>query len=434
MSITADNDTGVPVTKMRELAHAAADQVYIDDCLSDSGFFDSVHASLSYVTSAYSVISTALVDGHYDFDGTPPNEVKTAPVILRAQFLKAEIKELENLRHKLEERESIIKEINIHLRTKQEELSEMNVRKEMAEKKLSNLIRDHEVALEKLTRKLEDNQLLLKRKEKEFNETLEHLQSDMGTLEKEKAELKERLMHSSKKVLLEGLSKSSSSSVSPSTPAAFIFHPSGVTTTTPTTEHSSVSSRDSPLLLTEIAHLRAALSQSQTEKARLTGKQLQAKVDSLTPLQLPKKNAAFVPSSELNLLIKKVEDLKLNVLKSCSQVKLIDPSNKKSSYESTNASLQHMLKWEQMEREALKLQGSVARLAATRQSGGEIKTGLTTFPIPELSKAMNDMHPEKIGQLMIPVADNREEDKQPIPVLLDMKDLRHLHQVMFPSV
>ena len=72
-------------------------------------------------------------------------------MILRAQFLKAEIKELENLRHKLKERESITKEINIYLRTKQEELSEMNVRKEMAEKKLSNLIRDHEVALEKLT-------------------------------------------------------------------------------------------------------------------------------------------------------------------------------------------------------------------------------------------------------------------------------------------
>ena len=61
--------------------------------------------------------------------------MNTAPVILRAQFLKAEIKELENLRHKLEKRESIIKKINNHLRTKQEELSEMNVRKEMAEKK-----------------------------------------------------------------------------------------------------------------------------------------------------------------------------------------------------------------------------------------------------------------------------------------------------------
>ena len=75
LSITAESDAGVPVNKIRELAHSAADQIYIDDCLGDSGFFDSVHASLSFVTSSYSIISTALVDGHYDFDGTPPNEV-----------------------------------------------------------------------------------------------------------------------------------------------------------------------------------------------------------------------------------------------------------------------------------------------------------------------------------------------------------------------
>ena len=75
MSLSSESDTGVPVTKMRELAHSAADQVYIDDYLGDGGFFDSVHASLSFVTSAYSTISMALVDGHYDFDGTPPNEV-----------------------------------------------------------------------------------------------------------------------------------------------------------------------------------------------------------------------------------------------------------------------------------------------------------------------------------------------------------------------
>jgi len=430
LSITAESDAGVPVTKIRELAHAAADQIYIDDCLSDSGFFDSIHASLSFVTSTFSTVSTALVDGHYDFDGTPPNEVKTAPVILRAQMIKAEIKELENLRHKLDERESIIKEINVHLRAKQEELSEMNIRKEMTEKKLSNHIRDHEVALEKLTRKLEDNQLLLKRKEKEFNETLEHLQSDMETLEKEKAELKERLMHSSKKVLLEGLSKSATSAVSPASPTPFIFHPTGATST-PT--QSSVSSRDSPLLLTEIAHLRAALNQSQSDKARLTAAQLQAKVDSLTPLQLPKKNVSAAPSSELNILIKQVENLKLNVLKSCSQVKLIDPSSKKSSYQSTNASIQYMLKWEQMEREVLKLQASVARMAAIRQPGGEIKTGLISFPTPELTKAMSINEHEKIGQLVLPLPDQTEE-KQPIPVLLDMKDLRHLHGIMFPSV
>lgn len=67
-----------------------------------------------------------------------------------------------------------------------------------------------------------------------------------------------------------------------------------------------------------------------------------------------------------------------------------------------------MLKWEQMEREALKLQvllffffaivrssihtfyfkASVARMAATRQPGGEIKTGSISFPIPELTKVI----------------------------------------------
>ena len=40
---------------------------------------------------------------------------------------------------------------------------------------------------------------------------------------------------------------------------------------------------------------------------------------------------------------------------------------------------------------------------------------------------------EKIGQLVLPPADQTEE-KQPNPVLLDMKDLLHLHGIMFPSV
>ncbi len=67
---------------------------------------------------------------------------------------------------------------------------------------------------------MEDNILLLKRKEKEFNETLEHLQQDVETLEKEKADLKEKLMHSSKKVLLEGLTKSAAGPA----PFAFAMH------------------------------------------------------------------------------------------------------------------------------------------------------------------------------------------------------------------
>ena len=75
ISVSTEPEAGVPVAKMRELAHAAADQVYTDDYTSDNGFFDSLHASLSFVNSTYSNVSSSLVDGHYDFDGTPPVEV-----------------------------------------------------------------------------------------------------------------------------------------------------------------------------------------------------------------------------------------------------------------------------------------------------------------------------------------------------------------------
>jgi len=55
---------------------------------------------------------------------------------------------------------------------------------------------------------LEDVQLMLQRKEREFEATLEHFQSDIESLESERGELKEKLMSFSKRTLLEGLSRS----------------------------------------------------------------------------------------------------------------------------------------------------------------------------------------------------------------------------------
>lgn len=162
-------------------------------------------------------------------------------------------------------------------------------------------------------RKLEDNQLLLKRKEKEFNETLEHLQSDMETLEKEKAELKEKLMQSSKKVLLEGLTKTAST---PAAPFVFASHSATPHSASATTETATSASavRDSPLLLNKISHLREALRQSQAEKARLLGDDLRKKFEALPPLRLPKKNVPVsTETAEVNRLIKEAADLKMVV-------------------------------------------------------------------------------------------------------------------------
>ena len=56
-------------------------------------------------------------------------------------------------------------------------------------------------------RKLEDVQSMLQRKEREFEATLEHFQSDIESLESEKGELREKLMAASKRTLLEGIAR-----------------------------------------------------------------------------------------------------------------------------------------------------------------------------------------------------------------------------------
>ena len=101
----------------------------------------------------------------------------------------------------------------------------MQVRKDLLDKKLSDCSKDSELMIEKLQRKLDDAHNLLHRKEREFEETLDHLQADIDSLESERGELKDRMKMMSKKALIEGLTKSSMSaspgptSLGPSVPS-----------------------------------------------------------------------------------------------------------------------------------------------------------------------------------------------------------------------
>jgi dynactin 1 len=58
-------------------------------------------------------------------------------------------------------------------------------------------------------RKFDDCQMILKRKEKEFEETMDHLQADIDSLESERGELKEKMKNISKKAIMEGMARSS---------------------------------------------------------------------------------------------------------------------------------------------------------------------------------------------------------------------------------
>lgn len=58
---------------------------------------------------------------------------------------------------------------------------------------------------------MDETQQQLKRKSKEYEETMDHLQADIDSLETEKGELKNKLKNFSKKILIEGINKSASS-------------------------------------------------------------------------------------------------------------------------------------------------------------------------------------------------------------------------------
>uniref|UniRef100_A0A4W5R733 Dynactin subunit 1 n=1 Tax=Hucho hucho TaxID=62062 RepID=A0A4W5R733_9TELE len=87
------------------------------------------------------------------------------PVELRATALRAEITDAEGLGMKLEDRETVIKELKKSLKIKGEELSEASVRLSLLEKKLDSSSRDADERVEKIQTQLDETQTLLKKKE-----------------------------------------------------------------------------------------------------------------------------------------------------------------------------------------------------------------------------------------------------------------------------
>lgn len=78
------------------------------------------------------------------------------------------------------------------------------MRLSLLEKKLDSAAKDADERIEKVQTRLEETQALLRKKEKDFEETMDALQADIDQLEAEKAELKQRLNSQSKRTI-EGL-------------------------------------------------------------------------------------------------------------------------------------------------------------------------------------------------------------------------------------
>ena len=142
---------------------------------------------------------------------------------------------------------------------------EFQVRKDKGEKRLSDATREAELMREKLQRKLDDAHETLKRKEKEFEDTMDHLQKDLDSLESERGELKNKLKETTMKVLLEGIARGSPSMSSNASISGSVASGVGPVSMGPSVP---APIKDSPLLTRQLQDLQLALASMREESYR----------------------------------------------------------------------------------------------------------------------------------------------------------------------
>uniref|UniRef100_A0A8C0UNH4 Dynactin subunit 1 n=1 Tax=Cyanistes caeruleus TaxID=156563 RepID=A0A8C0UNH4_CYACU len=251
----AENE-GLPAPRLEELAFKVSEQIYGSQGINP---YECLRQSCSILMATMNKMATAMQEGEYDADR--PQSKPTPPAELRAAALRAEITDAEGLGLKLEDRETVIKELKKSLKIKGEELSEANVRLSLLEKKLDSASKDADDRVEKIQTKLDETQTLLKKKEKEFEETMDALQADIDQLESEKVELKQRLNNQSKRTI-EGLRGSPASGV-----ASIVSGIAGGVGAgqVPGGGSGPVQVKDSPLLLQQIDALQLSLKHLKNE-------------------------------------------------------------------------------------------------------------------------------------------------------------------------
>ncbi|XP_058118563.1 dynactin subunit 1 [Anopheles ziemanni] len=202
VTLDPETETSVPHDKLWEILSNGCEKVYEQD---DLGPSQNIRTVLSAASTDMGQLAQYLLDHEYEIisatNAAKPEEKPVAPIILRAQAVKKQLEETKTLTATLENREAEIRQLKLAAKLKQNELSEMQIRKDLAEKKLSVLQQDHETNTTRLQKAYDEVCAKLKQKEKEFEETMDHLQSDIDSLESEKSSLRDKLKtFSSRKV------------------------------------------------------------------------------------------------------------------------------------------------------------------------------------------------------------------------------------------
>ncbi|XP_038831666.1 dynactin subunit 1-like isoform X3 [Salvelinus namaycush] len=413
---------GLNALKLDDVAFKAVEQVYGSQGLNPH---ECLRQSCSAVISTMNKMATAMQEGEYDAERP---QGKAPPVEARAAALRAEITDAEGLGVKLEDRDTVIKELKKLLKIKGEELSEAHVRLSLLEKKLDTSTKDADERVEKIQTKLDETLALLKKKEKEFEETMDALQADIDQLEAEKAELKQRLSSQSKSTI-EGLrappASGIASIVTGSAGAALAPGAGGLS--------GPMQVVDSPLLRQQVEAQRLGIKHLKNENNRLKAEKMRAQLASLPPLHVPKLHLREATSSSSppaegplhGALYRKTEQLLGTLLKMTATVKVVDITGKTPV--SASAQLLDQTARLQSLSDALdKLKGEVAEHVVSQQPGAKVSSDFATFPISSFVKA-KEGGTVFVGRVAIPCAKGQEQVHR---LVLSQQHLQQVHRLL----
>ncbi|KAM4809119.1 dynactin subunit 1 isoform 2-T2 [Rhinophrynus dorsalis] len=380
---------GLQALRLEDVAFKATEQIYGSQ---GSNPYDSLRQSCNILITTMNKMATAMQEGEYDAE--KPQSKAPPPVDQRAATLRAEITDAEGLGLKLEDRETVIKELKKSLKIKGEELSEANVRLSLLEKKLDSASKEADDRVEKIQTKLEETQALLKKKEKEFEETMDALQADIDQLESEKAELRQRLNNQSKRTI-EGLRGAPTSGV-----ASIV---SGIAGGVPSSQSmlngsGPVQVKDSPLLLQQIDALRLSMKHLKHENNRLKANHMKEELASLPPLHVPKLTLPKDRQREevtSGTLYRKTSQLLDTLQQMSANAKVVDITHKKAGSPAAQL-LEQTALLKSLSDTIDKLKDEVMKDTVSQCPGANVPTDFATFPSSDFIKAKEEKREDTV--------------------------------------
>ncbi|XP_066575763.1 dynactin subunit 1 isoform X2 [Amia ocellicauda] len=411
---------GLSALKLEDMAFKAGEQIYGSQGINP---YERLRQSCSIVIATMNKMATAMQEGEYDAER--PHSRATPPVELRAAALRAEITDAEGLGLKLEDRETVIKELKKSLKIKGEELSEANVRLSLLEKKLDSSSKDADERVEKIQTKLDETQMLLKKKEKEFEETMDALQADIDQLESEKAELKQRLNNQSK-MTIEGLRGPPASGIA----SIVTGMAGGVAAPAMGMGSGPLQVVDSPLLQQQIEAQRLGIKHLKNENNRLKAEKMNAQLASLPPLRVSKLPLKQGARTEVlsSALYRKTNQLLETLLQMSANTKVVDITGKTPVSPSAQL-LEQTARLKSLSDTLDRLKDEVVEHVVSQRPGARVPSDFATFPSTAFVKAKEEKEADMvyIGKVMVPCPRGQEQVHK---LILSHPQLHRVHRLL----